>query len=318
MDAKHLLIFVGLLAMLAAAIGPGCKPASPDASAGPNGPVRPADPNLSRLLLERPESPVVEATDATPSRLPAPDLPKEGETLVDRAAKMSVDANGWPVLGFLDEQVARGASLRVLPCVLREKMELLAEREPNATFHMSGEITRTGDRAYLLPMRASVYRSRKDDSQQPDPNNTAEAVDANGPSTPEDIMDELLKDAPDKPVRLPDANTPADPNDSRDEGTLGTVRQRPPKSFVADRLVYISPEADDDFWWLARFVGDNTLNEEPLRLLPNRKLMRARAIVSERKPLGVRFTVSGVVTRYRGRRYLLIRKVLVHRDMGQL
>ena len=86
---------------------------------------------------------------------------------------------------------------------------------------------------------------------------------------------------------------------------------------MADRLVRILPEKKAG-WWVAAFEGDNTLREAPLRLLPCRFLERAENAVGNSKDTGVRFRVSGEVTTYKARRYLLLRKLLPERDMGQL
>jgi hypothetical protein len=90
-----------------------------------------------------------------------------------------------------------------------------------------------------------------------------------------------------------------------------------------------------------RFYADNTLQEPPLRLLPCTELERATKAASganapaANKPAsGVntaannmaagsptttkKFRISGELSEYKGRRYLLLRKVQVERDMGQL
>ena len=61
---------------------------------------------------------------------------------------------------------------------------------------------------------------------------------------------------------------------------------------------------------MARFESDNTLADEPIRLLPCKLLQKA-------KRRGGRLRISGEITRYQGRRYLLLRKVLPERRMGQ-
>jgi hypothetical protein len=80
---------------------------------------------------------------------------------------------------------------------------------------------------------------------------------------------------------------------------------------VVDRRIRVAPEPDTG-WRQAVFVGDNTLREPPMRLLPCRLLEMAEAAGS-----GQFWRVSGEVTRYKGRHYLLIRKLIRLRDMGQ-
>ena len=85
--------------------------------------------------------------------------------------------------------------------------------------------------------------------------------------------------------------------------------------YVVDRLVRILPD-ERERWWLARFESDNTLADAPVRLLPCRLLEQARTAADEAEEPPV-FRVSGEVTRYKGRRYLLLRKLLQERDLQQ-
>lgn len=58
-----------------------------------------------------------------------------------------------------------------------------------------------------------------------------------------------------------------------------------------------------------------SLSEPPLILLPCLKLERMEALAAK-KPNAV-FAITGEVTVYHGKGYLLLRKVMRHRDMGQ-
>jgi len=100
---------------------------------------------------------------------------------------------------------------------------------------------------------------------------------------------------------------------------------------LVDRLVTIrGPKADfgsfshggagaSDDWWEARFVSDNTLQDQPIRLLPCKLLQVAESLHARQRWGGdtARFRVSGLITNYKGKQYLLLRKVVVERDMGQ-
>lgn len=110
---------------------------------------------------------------------------------------------------------------------------------------------------------------------------------------------------------------------------------------VADRLVRVVPETGTH-WYLACFESDNTLQEPPYRLLPCKLLEEAakaddgdpqkftpndltpglRHIVRVKEknvapPPTARYRVSGEVLQYKGRKYLLLRKHMPERDMGQ-
>jgi hypothetical protein len=144
------------------------------------------------------------------------------------------------------------------------------------------------------------------------------------------IAARLLADRPAQPVHVPrDPGPPSAapsvapsvaPQLSEDRGEMRI-----------DRLVVISgPHADYDAfmragpgdsegWWAARFVSDNTLQDQPVRLLPCRLLMVAEKLHAERRRAGktARFRVSGIITQYKGGQYMLLRKAVVERDLGQ-
>ena len=86
---------------------------------------------------------------------------------------------------------------------------------------------------------------------------------------------------------------------------------------MADRLVRVLLTKNVG-WTVAAFEGDNTLREAPVRLLPCALLERAEGAAGAVPLTGTRFRVSGEITTYKGRRYLLLRKLLPERDMGQL
>ena len=84
-----------------------------------------------------------------------------------------------------------------------------------------------------------------------------------------------------------------------------------------DRLVSFEFDAQDQ-WWLARFESDNTLQDQPVRLLPCKLLELAEKDTGyhARGQKTYRARVSGVLTRYEGWRYLLLRKLVKEREMG--
>jgi hypothetical protein len=95
-------------------------------------------------------------------------------------------------------------------------------------------------------------------------------------------------------------------------------RPRLPDGYIlADRTGRLVRQ---DEWWVFSFVGDNNPTESPdppMRLLPNQMLERA---VRETEGAGqrVEFIVSGEVTDFMGENYLLLRKLLRKRELGNL
>jgi hypothetical protein len=83
----------------------------------------------------------------------------------------------------------------------------------------------------------------------------------------------------------------------------------PAGDILIDRVVRIARGADGQ-WMEARFEADNSLLERPLPLLPCRLLEKAEALTGKVR-------ITGVIRRYKGQDYLLLRKVIAERDMGQ-
>ena len=78
---------------------------------------------------------------------------------------------------------------------------------------------------------------------------------------------------------------------------------------IVDRLVRVLPDPASP-WWNVRFEADNALGEPPLRVLPSRFLRTAQR-------LGGKLRVTGEMTHYKGQSYILLRKVLPERPLGQ-
>ncbi len=90
-----------------------------------------------------------------------------------------------------------------------------------------------------------------------------------------------------------------------------TVREG---DWVINRMGRLGKDAKGTLLFV--YEADATdLSEPPLILLPCRKLEQMELLVAK-KP-NVKFMVTGEVTVYHGKGYLLLRKVMLHRDMGQ-
>ena len=129
-----------------------------------------------------------------------------------------------------------------------------------------------------------------------------------------DILKGLMRDRPGSPVIAPVAG-PIDPAATRSEAAPTTGREIQPSAkgkLIVDRIIRVLATGDGQ-WKEVRFEADNTLREPPIRLLPCRHLEWAEAFVGGTNKL----RISGLVTQYKGRRYLLLRKVLRVRDMNQ-
>lgn len=309
--AAGILVFLTAVAMAVAAEEPQDRP--------------PAEVETIRLrpgMREVPVTPPVAGERASPTRRP-PTWP-EGSMVTDEPCLIlppQRSESGWPLAVLLASRWEHVPPHRLLPSELRRVIERTIADNPAAAFRISGETTFYEGDAYLLPRKVLLVqptvRSAPPggpvESARPEPPGAArpETSPATRPTAqppePDRLIDRLLEDRPGRPV-----------GDGRGEPlTAGTDMPR-----VVDRIVWVFPEDEsasqgEGFeWWVARFESDNTLTDSPMRLLPCRHLRQIQRAVGPEGSHSVRFRVSGEVTRYRGRSYLLLRKVLTVRSLG--
>ena len=285
--------------------------------------------DLTSLLLERPAVPVTPPASRQPVQ-PKRELPADGTMVVDRRCRFAYhNQTAWYKVTFLPDPTRPAELPRwVLPCRMLEKMAELSAAEESKVFRISGETTVYHDRCFILPTKVTVEGSSEPiegpgrtratmGSAESKPAKRTEPAAQSQPSS-EDIMKQLMQDRPGKPVSLR-AKPPAGSIKPVASVAPAAGTTSPPvgESIVADRLAYLLPDKDRG-WWLLCFEADNTLSEPPLRLLPCRLLEKAEDILARAGGLTVRFRVSGQTTLYKGRRHMLLRKLLREREMGQL
>jgi hypothetical protein len=138
------------------------------------------------------------------------------------------------------------------------------------------------------------------------------------PADSDEILNALRRDRlgkPVVPVVRPETRRPNEPSVA--PVPKGKVLPAGRGWTVVDRLVTLAP-AKRGQWMQVRFQSDNTLREPPMRLLPCGILRKAELIAAAaEKGKTVRLRISGVITFYRGKRFLLLRKALLERDLGR-
>ena len=134
------------------------------------------------------------------------------------------------------------------------------------------------------------------------------------PSNPDQVMDDLLKPAATQPSPLAESPTgqAIDKTSAR-----GAVAPRAPAvavmregTYIIDRLGHLGRTPDGT---QAQFIFNSdgkTLKDPPLLILPNQKLQQMEDIVKSVNR-DVPFRITGMVTEYRGRNYILLEKVLI-------
>jgi len=292
--------------------------------------------SLTRMLLDKPPVPITPPKGVAEPAEPV-EVPVEGSMIIDRLCRLSRDAKaGWSVLTFEPEpERRREMPRRALPCRLLERMEPLAANSPSVRFRVSGETTVFRQRGYLLLTKATVVAAPSAAPPEPTPGprplvpepgasqpTSRPAAPSSRPAsrpaepTSDDILNKLLQESVGRPIRTPPVvpKTIAAPSVAPGAGKVLSAGRG---AMVVERLVRVLPELTGP-WWLATFEADNTLQEPPMRLLPCGFLERAQRIQAQR-PHGTTpvLRVSGLVTHYKQRRYLLLRKLMPERRLGR-
>jgi hypothetical protein len=137
-----------------------------------------------------------------------------------------------------------------------------------------------------------------------------------------EILQELRKKQQARPVIMP--STPGEGPGA--QVPVETTRQavspmrkdrplRPDGTMVVDRIGRLVRRAKG--WYFFFESEGKVLREPPMQILPNRDL-ETMEITSANGTRPVKFRISGEVTEYRGANYLLLRKVLIVHDLGNL
>ncbi len=224
--------------------------------------------------------------------------------LFELAADLSDDRN----------RIAAGGTVELLPSSALEKMIADANEHSEKTFRLWGEITEYKGRNFIFPLFSlpvSIINEPK-----PTQNKQKPRIAINEPNdvlaVPQEIVDRLGKKRAVRTVRL--RGTPNTMNaHSKDPNN-----QRQKQDFIlSNRTAFLVEQSDSSIpkIYNSRFVLDAVgrgLANEALEALPCKALERAeKKQLLEPDPM--RFKISGVVTEYKGRHYLLCQKaVWVH------
>lgn len=303
-----------LIAWLTVAVVAAAASAQPGLAAGKAGELAapPASQPSGSLLLDRQPVPLTPPSFGTPRR-PRPQVEGSEGMLVDARCRFARDAqSGWFILQPLDEAGEPSGSFRVLPSRELEVLEYLAGQNAGTIFHITGQQVFYKHQAYILLQTVMSEADERPPGAAEEAAPADQGPQASGtrrPANLEDIRRSLMKNKPPKPVDMAAAaneQTPIEPGgESQQPGS-----QSPPGGMIVDRTIRIIPSAEGP-WLEAHFVADNNLQDRPLLLLPCRLLEQAERTSGKMR-------VTGIIRHYRGRDYLLLRKVLPERDMGQL
>lgn len=138
-----------------------------------------------------------------------------------------------------------------------------------------------------------------------------------GQQTPEQMLNQLL--AAPAPAAKPLVTPPHDPAVDKTSGK-GAVAPNAPVvhvlregSSIVDRIGRLTHSADGKQAEFTFESDGKTMQDPPLIILPNLKLMTMEG-ANAGSNRDLKFRVTGLITEYRGRNYLLLEKVLVLSD----
>jgi len=149
---------------------------------------------------------------------------------------------------------------------------------------------------------------------------TTTAAAATSSPTAEQVRNQLLAPSPSDARQLPPATTGPMTDATTGHGavapvapSLNVLREG---TFIVNRVGRLKRSADGQQAELVFETDGKTMRDPPMIILPNLKLMQMEnAVTGSSRDL--RFRVSGVVTEYKGRNYVLLDKVVVVPDQDQ-
>ena len=278
--------------------------------------------------LEARPAGVIRSRNYKPPAKKGPALPPEGSKIVDRLCRVATDPSGWVLTRFPTEGDRKAIRPRwALPNETLEAIETLQAKNPKMMFRVSGEMTVYRNNSFILIRRVAIIDppreqepadlTRPQSSIKEPPATQPATRPASQPATApssSDLMNKLLSEKNPTPVILPrrKKKVPAAQVKSVAPGARGDVIDPATARLVVDRLMTIR-KTRQAMWREATFEADNTLREPPVILLPCRLLEYA-----EGQPPTRRLRITGEITKYKDKRYMLLRKVVIEREMNRL
>lgn len=280
-----------------------------------------ADDVLRELRKRQPGNEVIPPASLEGRTAPDPTIKllPEGTAVVGAMGTIERDGEWWVFVfdrAAIKERFGFEAGtdrVRLLPNSTLDGLVRMAQASATPQpFELSGEATVYRGENYLLPRgalrrpaTAAASAAKEQAAQQA--NSIAVAADASA----EDVLEKMKQLEPSRAVRP--ANAPsAGIMDDEVSSLSAPIFEGTPIVRRTGRLV---PQGD---WWAFAFdTGHAEHGEQPLRLLPNQSL-QFMVDQYERSAAGLVFTVSGEVTEFSGRNYLLGRAVTRRLDLGNL
>ena len=210
--------------------------------------------------------------------------------------------------------IKAGASLEILPSSYLERMIADANKDSNANYRLWGKVTQYKGKnfvfpTYFLPL-AKVKQPQLPTSQKsPQQENQPKINEPNDVLT---IPKELIEKLPDRKKRIDHRTREQNSEKNGTESPDKTKSKLKQDYILADRCGFIreSRQETQKTWRQVSFVPDaigRTEAKTSFRLLPCQALEQAQRKQSA-APEALRFKTAGIVTKFKGKDYLLLQR----------
>jgi hypothetical protein len=221
--------------------------------------------------------------------------------------------------------VKAGESLELLPSSTLEKMVTDANNDSNANYRLWGRVTQYKGKNFIFPtyflLLSRVKRPELPTSQKSPQQENRLII--NEPNDVLTIPKELIEKLSDRKKRI--EHTTREQNGQKNEAEPGDKPKSKLQDFIlADRcgFIYWPEQKTAKTWREAVFVPDALGRKKAkiiLHLLPCQVLEQAQQTQSA-EPDSLRFKIAGIVTRFKGKDYLLLQRatrVYSHGNFGE-
>lgn len=246
-------------------------------------------------------------------------LVRQGTFLLSRRGTVSKLPDGEVLLTFdPDEHGAAERPMPLLPNTNLQNLERIADRaDPTARFNISGQVMAFKGRNYLLMDRpAEIVRAAAPVPKPAEPKADEPKPAGNGNADPTGMINKLEGAARERDAARPVLAVP-DPGAAPAHVAGPTIPTVPPEkllregSMITSRRGRMIRQPDGD--WALTFDADAAGKSEPALLLLPCMNLQAMERVAERGGEAATMSVSGIVTTYKSRNYLLPTMYMVNR-----
>lgn len=217
---------------------------------------------------------------------------------------------------FSDDKglVKAGTRLELLPSLVLERMITDANNAPDASYRLGGSLTQYRGKnfifpTYFLPLAKAKKPPSSTSQKSPQQENRPKI---NEPNDVVKIPKELLDKLPDRKKTIDHTIRPENSQEIKSGPGPKTTSGKKQDSILADRSGFIlgSSYGTQDSWRKVSFVLDALGRKEPktsLHLLPCQALEQAQRSQAA-APDNLRFKIAGIVTKFKGKKYLLLQR----------